>query len=208
MTSGQRRRVRVGFEIVAMGCSAGGLRALQTILGELPQGFPAAVLIAQHRLAEVDSKLAELLQRRCQLVVLEPNDKEPIVSGQVYLAPGGYHMLAEVGFISLSVEPPVSFARPSIDVLFESVADAYGAQAIAVVLTGANDDGAIGARAIQDAGGCVLVEDPTTAESPTLPRAAIKSCKPDAVVPLSAIAGALVRRCKGQVPGSAEPRST
>jgi two-component system chemotaxis response regulator CheB len=201
-------RAGAGFDVVALGCSRGGLRALQTVLGELPAGFPAALLIVQHRTADGDSRLVELLQRRTRLIVSEPNDKDPIDPGHAYIAPAGYHMLAEPGWIALSTEPPVSFARPSIDALFESVADAFGAHAIAVVLTGASEDGASGAAAIHDAGGSVLVEDPTSAESPTLPGAVISRFEPDAIVPLPEIASTLIRWCRPNSSEAAIPRRT
>ena len=102
-------------------------------------------MIVQHRRAEVDGRLLELLNGHSSLPVVEPDDKEPIRPGHVYLAPSNYHLVAERGFFSLSLDPPVLFARPAIDVLFESVADSYGSTGVAVMLTGSNDDGAIGA---------------------------------------------------------------
>jgi two-component system, chemotaxis family, protein-glutamate methylesterase/glutaminase len=195
MTTGSRRRARSEPSVVAMGASTGGLQAFQTILSGLPEGFTATVLLVQHRIAEPDSRLVSLLQKHCLLPVMEPDDKEPIRAGHVYLAPAAYHMLVDGDSVALSTDPPVWFARPSIDVLFEAVADAYGPRAIAVALTGANSDGARGAVAIQNAGGRVLVEDPSSAVSPELPRAALGHLKPDAVLPLAEIAPALLRWC-------------
>ena len=108
--------------------------------------------MVQHRRPEVDSRLLELLKGHSPLPVIEPEDKEPILPGHVYLAPPNYHLIVERGFFSLSLDPPVLFARPAIDILFESVADSYGAAGIAVMLTGSNDDGARGAKALKDAG--------------------------------------------------------
>jgi two-component system, chemotaxis family, protein-glutamate methylesterase/glutaminase len=206
LTGRARRTVRREVEVVAMGASTGGLVAFQTILSALPEQFPAAVLLVQHRMAEAESRLVELLQKHCRLPVVEPDDKDPIVAGSVYLAPAGYHMLVEQGWIALSTDPPVWFARPSIDVLFESVADAYGDRALAVVLTGANADGASGAAAIQNAGGRVLIEDPSGAVSPELPRAALDRLRPDAVMALPDIAPTLLRWCVSSVTRAANPK--
>lgn len=194
--------------VIALGSSRGGLNALRTILAELPEAFPAPLLIAQHRSADGATRLVELLQLHSRLRVVEPDDKDPIAPGHAYVAPADYHMLAEPGWIALSTEPPISFARPSIDALFESVAHSYGSGAVAVVLTSSNHDGVDGALAVRDAGGSVLVEDPASAESPVLPSAVIARLTPNAVVPLSDIAGTLVDWCE---PESAElqiPRRT
>jgi two-component system, chemotaxis family, protein-glutamate methylesterase/glutaminase len=191
-----------------MGASTGGLQAFQTILGALPEKFGAVVLLVQHRIAEPESRLVELLQKHCALPVLEPDDKEPILPGHVYLAPAGYHMLVDRDVIALSTDPPVWFARPSIDVLFEAVADVYGQRAIAVVLTGANSDGARGAAVIQNAGGRVLVQDPDSAVSPELPRAALDRLRPDAVLLLSDIAPTLLRWCTTSMARVATARRT
>lgn len=208
MSSGSRRRVRLQVQVVAIGASTGGLQAFQTILWSLPESFPAALLLVQHRMAEVESRLVELLRKQCRLPVIEPDDKEPILGGSVYLAPAGYHMLAEASAIALSTDPPVSFARPSIDALFESVADAFGDRAVGVVLTGANHDGAAGAKAIKDAGGRVLVQDPKDAVSPELPRAVLGVMRPDGVLPLSAIADQLVEWCMGASSAAKPGRSS
>jgi two-component system chemotaxis response regulator CheB len=136
-----------------------------------------------------------LLQRVGALPISEPEDKTPLEPDHVYLAPSDYHLLVEDGSLALSVDAPVRFARPSIDVLFESVADAYGASAIGVMLTSSNDDGVDGVRAIKRAGGRIVVQDPATAESPIGPRAALASVEADRVVPLEDIAAALVELC-------------
>lgn len=195
MSSGERPSTRLAVDAIAIGASNGGLVALQSILSKLSEELPAAVLIVQHRLAEAESRLVELLGRHSRLPVLEPDDKERILPGRVYLAPAGYHMLAERSTIALSTDPAIWFARPSIDVLFESVADAYGNRAVAVVLTGANQDGALGAEAIKNAGGRVLVEDPESAVSPELPRSVLARFKPDAVRPLAEIPTVLSEWC-------------
>ena len=127
-------RVSEGAVIVALGSSLGGLRALQTILSGLPERLGASVVIVQHRRADPDSHLLSLLARSCRMPVIQPEDKTPLELNHVYLAPGDYHLLVEAGWLALSVDAPVSFARPSIDVLFESVADAYRPAAIGVML--------------------------------------------------------------------------
>jgi two-component system chemotaxis response regulator CheB len=187
--------------VVAIGASLGGLLACRRVLWALPKKFPAAVLIAQHRQAEGEPLLAGLLSSKDGLPVMEPDDKAPLIPGQVYVAPGNYHLLLERGAqsIALSTDPPVRFARPSIDVLFESVAAGVGRRAIAVVLTGASDDGAQGALAVKRAGGRVIVQSPETAESAVAPNATLARLKPDAVLGLDEIP---VLLCKWLMPPS------
>lgn len=189
--------------IVAIGASLGGLTACREVLWRLPRTLPAAVVIAQHRQPESEPILAGLLTVAGGLFVLEPDDKTPIHPGHVYVAPGNYHMLVEQGgfHVALSTDPPVRHARPSIDVLFESVASSVGSRAIGVVLTGASDDGARGAHAIKRAGGRVIVQTPETAESPVAPSAALKHVRPDAVADLEKIAGVL---CSWLLPRDAQ----
>ena len=191
-------------EIVAIGASLGGLRAMQTVLRAIPASFGCTVVIAQHRRAEADSHLRDLLAGVSKLPVTEPEDRTPLERNHVYIAPADYHMLVERGVLSLSIDPPVHHARPSIDVLFESVADAYGAAAVAVVLTNSNEDGARGAAAIKHAGGKVFVQDPDTAESPIGPRAALAATAVDAVLKLDELPLALTRLCR---PKRTSPRS-
>jgi two-component system, chemotaxis family, protein-glutamate methylesterase/glutaminase len=183
------------LEVVAVGASLGGLLALQTLFRGLPKEFVATVVLAQHRRADPGSLLTDLLAKHCAIPVLEPEDKTPLERGRVYVAPSDYHMLVEDGHLALSVDPPVCYARPSIDVLFESVADSYGPAAVGVMLTSSNEDGAAGARAIKRAGGRIIVQDPDTAESPVGPRAVLAATEVDAVLPIEAIATALVRWC-------------
>ncbi len=174
--------------IVAIGASLGGLAAFEAVLRVLPKGFGLPVILVQHRRQETDSRLCELLQRHCALPVCEPEDRAPLEPGRVYLAPAGYHLMVDREVFFLSVDPPVSNARPSIDVLFDSLADAHGDRVVAVVLTGASDDGAEGARAIKRAGGKVFVQNPQTAHAPTAPRSALAQTEVDGVLELPAIA--------------------
>jgi two-component system, chemotaxis family, protein-glutamate methylesterase/glutaminase len=183
-------------EVIAIGASLGGLHAVQAILCRLPATLGSSVVVAQHRRADPDSRLTDLLSRHCLLPISEPEDKTVMLPNNVYFAPGDYHMLVEPGLLALSIDPPVCYARPSIDVLFESVADAYGPAAIGVMLTSSNEDGANGARAIKRAGGRVYVQDPAEAESPIGPLAALARTPVDGVLKIEALAGELIRLCK------------
>lgn len=183
-------------ELVVIGTSLGGLSALRTILQDLPSNFSAAVAIVQHRHHESAHILATYLQQFTPLPVYEVEDKQRILPGQIYLAPADYHLLVEPGHFSLSTDDPVSYARPSIDVLLESAADAYGAHTIGVLLTGANQDGVRGLLALKIQGGTAIVQLPETAESPVLPMAAISTVAVDWVLPLGQIAAHLVQLCQ------------
>lgn len=175
--------------VIGIGASLGGLNACRRLLWALPRGFPAPILLAQHRLAEGEPLLVGLLRREQGLDVLEPDDKAQLLPGTVYVAPSNYHMLVEHGgrSIALSTDSAVRFARPSIDVLFESLAYSVGREAIAIVLTGASDDGARGAEAVKRAGGRVLVQTPQTAESSVAPSASLARFEPDAVLDVDAM---------------------
>ena len=164
--------------MIVIGGSLGGTRVLSSILRALPKTFPHPIAVTLHRSRdnqEEDGGVAELLQKASLLPVREPLDKEPILGGHVYLAPADYHLMVETSGFSLSTDEPVQFARPSIDVLFESAADAFDGETVGVVLTGANQDGAHGAVCIRDRGGLVVVQDPATAESPGMPQSAINA---------------------------------
>lgn len=188
--------------VVCIGASWGGVEAIKQVLIDLPGDLAAAICIVLHR-AEHDERerLAYVLSRNADMKVCEPDDKQPLHAGTAYIAPAGYHLLVEDGHVSLSEDDRVRWARPSIDVLFESAADSRGDEAIAVVLTGANDDGARGARAVHDAGGTVLVQDPDEAERREMPDATIAMTEVDAVLPLGDLAQAIVRHVRGVVAG-------
>lgn len=183
------------FKLIVVGTSLGGLHALEVMLAGLPKNFPLPVAIVQHRDKASDSTLATLLQQCSALPIKEPEDKEAIVPGHVYLAPANYHLLVEPGSFALSTEAPVSYARPSINVLFESAADAYTELVIGVVLTGANDDGAQGLAKIKTRGGLTIVQEPRTAENSIMPEAAIEAAAVNRVLPLAEIAPFLVKLC-------------
>jgi two-component system chemotaxis response regulator CheB len=183
--------------IVVIGASWGGLHALERLLGGLPAGFAAPVVVAQHRQSGAEELLAGLLGARTRLEVAEAEDKDRLVAGRVRLAPAGYHLLVDDGHLALSIDQAVRHSRPSIDVLFDSAARAYRERAVGVVLTGANDDGARGLAALRARGGYAVVQDPDDAEMPDMPRAALLRAGADAVLPLDEIAPALVALVEG-----------
>jgi two-component system chemotaxis response regulator CheB len=173
---------------IVIGASAGGLEALSTILPMLPKEYACPIMVVVHMPPQRDSLLVELLQRKCALRIVEAQDKQELEPGTVYIAPPDYHLLVEQqGSLSLSNEEPVRYSRPSIDVLFETAADAYGDALTGIVLTGANDDGARGLQAICAAGGAALVQDASNAYADAMPRAALKACPQAQVLALQGI---------------------
>ena len=176
------------FGLVAIGASWGGLRAIGTVLEALPASFDLPVVVAQHRSASTDEELLErILARHSELPIVPAIDKEPLCGGHVYVAPPDYHLLVEAGHLALSTEDLVQFARPSIDVLFESAADAYRERTVGVLLTGLNEDGAAGLARIAAVGGFTVVQDPGDAEQPEMPAAAIARGGARRVLPLREI---------------------
>jgi two-component system chemotaxis response regulator CheB len=173
--------------LVVVGTSLGGLRALEAVLTDLEADFPLPIAVVQHRGVEVQDQLTLILQLHCALPVSEANDKEAMNGGHVYIAPPDYHLLIDDGRFALSTEGRVLHARPSIDVLFESAADGYRNRVLALVLTGASSDGTRGAERVRRRGGRVVAQDPTTAEAPEMPRAAIAAGAVDEVLPLAQI---------------------
>lgn len=187
---------RVKFKAVVMGSSAGGMDALTEVLSRLPAGFPLPILVVQHVSPISENYLVKHLDSICKLNVKEADEKEQIKCGTVYFAPPNYHLLVEEdGSLSLSVEQRVNYSRPSIDVLFDSAAIAFGAKLIGVILTGANNDGSNGLLKIKEAGGIAIVQTPSTAYVDSMPLAAIQKADPQFVVPLSQIAGKLIELC-------------
>ena len=180
------------YSVVGIGTSWGGLAAMSRLLGELPADFSLPVVVVQHRSKDSDRLLSELLQDATDLKVSEVEDKEPLMPGTVHIAPANYHVLIDAGYLSLTLEEPVRFSRPSIDVMLSSAADTYGSAAIGVVLTGANEDGARGLSDIVKRGGRALVQDPRTAEIPIMPDAALKAVPSAEVLTLEALAPRLI----------------
>ncbi len=173
---------------IVIGVSAGGFKALHLLLPLFGKDIGIPIMVVQHRGTDDDAWLAASLNKKCSLKVKEAMDKEPVVPGTIYLAPSGYHLLVEKDFsLALSVDEPVCYSRPSIDVLFESAAEAYGLDLIGIVLTGANSDGSDGIIAIKAKGGYTIAQDPATAEVDYMPRAAIKTNAVDTVLALEKI---------------------
>ena len=175
-------------ELVVIGGSAGGVDALIGLLPEVPLGYRSTVVCILHVPADRDSRLAELFDLRAALPVREARDKEQLEPGVIYFAGSGYHLSIERDrCFSLSCEPPVQFARPAIDVLMESAADAYAPAMAGILLTGANHDGADGMCRIRERGGLTVVQDPLEAQASAMPIEAIRRCAPHLVLPLSGI---------------------
>jgi two-component system, chemotaxis family, protein-glutamate methylesterase/glutaminase len=176
------------YDLVCIGASWGGLQAVGRVLTDLPAELDLPIAIAQHRHPDSQAEtLAELLQTKTDRPVLDVEDKMPIASRHVYIAPPNYHLLVERGSFALSVDEHVQYARPSIDVLFETAAHAYGAGVIGIILTGANADGALGLARIKNVGGVAVIQDPLGAARRTMPDAAIAATAADAILPVEAI---------------------
>lgn len=184
------KQSQANYELVAVGASAGGLNAVCQVLKQLPADFSIPIGVVQHRARE-SALLADLLQDCTPLRVMEVEDKQPIEAGNVYIAPPDYHLLIDQGRFALSVEELVLYSRPSIDVFFESAADAFGAAVIGVVLTGANKDGSQGLSRIVAEGGQALIQDPATAEVAAMPTFAIHAVPQARVLTLDRIGEAL-----------------
>lgn len=173
--------------LVVIGASWGGVDALRFLISALTPDFAAPLVVVQHRGDDSDDALAHVLQSDSVVEVREVVDKQPLAAGKVYIAPSGYHVLVDGESLALSTEGPISWARPSIDVLFESAAESYGNRLIAVVLTGAGKDGPQGASAVRRGGGTLVVQDPATAENRTLPDAVLAAVKADRILKLAEI---------------------
>jgi two-component system chemotaxis response regulator CheB len=180
------------YAVVALAASAGGITALSRVLGELPVGFPVPVLVVQHLDPRHETVIAEVLGRRTGLRVKLAEMEELVLPGTIYVAPPDRHLLVDsVGRLMLTSSELVHFVRPSADLLFESVAGAYGARAVACVLSGTGRDGAMGVSAVKARGGTVIVQDPASAEFAGMPEAAVAGCPVDFVLPLDEIGGVI-----------------
>ncbi|MBI2760697.1 MAG: chemotaxis protein CheB [Chloroflexi bacterium] len=183
----------LGYAVVAITASAGGLAALQRVLSSLPVDFPAAIVVVLHMSPNQPGSLAAILGRSTTLPVQQARDGDRLISGRVYAASPDYHLLVHAeGTVSLSHEPRVHYSRPSADVRFASIAHAFGPRAVAVVLTGSGSDGAAGARAVKDQGGAVIAQDEASSEHFSMPRAAIDTGSVDQILPPAQIGPALV----------------
>lgn len=160
--------------IIVMGCSSGGLDAIEKILKDLPSSFPVPIIICQHLAPDSGEYLVQYLMKQTQMPIFEARPDTKICNGHIYVAPGGYHLLIETHHtLSLDVSEKVSYCRPSIDVLFESALSVYKNHILAILLSGANEDGCMGAKHIFNENGLVIVQDPLTAKSAVLPQAII-----------------------------------
>ena len=187
---------RIHYKAVVIGISAGGTKALRQILPKLPGNFPLPIIIIQHMGVQSDGYFIDFLNQRCKLRVVEANEKEKIKPGYIYFPPPNYHLLVEADeTFSLSLEGRVNYARPSIDVLFESAAYVYRTGLIGIIMTGANGDGSLGLKKIQEMGGCVWVQNPETAEVDSMPSAAVQQTHPDEIINLEEIIPLLVKTC-------------
>jgi len=194
-----RKSNRRLFKAVAIGVSTGGVSALKFLLGALPSDFSVPILVATHITPDSDNGLALLLDSYSAIRVKEADEQETLSSGAVYLAPANYHLLVERGgTLALSVDPPVNFARPSVDVLFESAADVYGSALIGIIMTGAGCDGSRGLLQIKNRGGLTIIQEPADAAMDSMPQSALQLQKPDYVVPLKDIPNILMKLIQGQ----------
>jgi len=189
------------YEAIVIGVSSGGMNALRFIFSVLPAGFSIPIIIVQHMSAQSDSEWIKLLNDKSNLAIKEVDEKEKIENGHVYIAPANYHLLIEIDkTFSFTIDERVNFARPSIDVLFESAAEAYKNKLIGVILTGSNNDGAKGIKRIKECGGLAIIQDPETAESAYMPASAIAAClsgrqaiQPDYILSLEKIIELLIK---------------
>jgi len=182
------------YSCIVIGVSSGGMHALTAVLPLLPEGFSIPVIVVQHISPHSDNYITRHLDTISKVRVKEVDEKEPILPGIVYTAPPNYHVLVEEDrTLSLSVEDRINFARPSVDVLFESAADVYGTELVGIILTGANNDGSKGLARIREKGGLTIVQDPESAEVNGMPVAALAAVRPDYVLMLEDIAPLLVR---------------
>jgi two-component system, chemotaxis family, protein-glutamate methylesterase/glutaminase len=186
------------FQFVAVGTSFGGFHALKTVFGGLGNDFPLPIGVVQHRSHEDSAAFAPLLANHTPLPVLEVEDKEPIREGHIYVCPPNYHLFVDGDHFALSIDAPVFYARPSIDVFFESAADSFHEGVVGVLLTGMSKDGAAGLRRIKETGGYVMVQDPSAAAGRIMPKAAIAAVVVDEILPLEEIGPSLRALCVGQ----------
>ena len=178
----------VAYEAIVMGASAGGLNAISRVIADFDECLSLPLLVAKHVGAGDQGGAAEVLNKETSLFVVEAMDKQPIEFGKIYLAPANYHMLVEnKKLVCLNSDERVCHVRPSIDVLFQSAANVFGDKLIAIILTGANDDGAEGIRAVKEKGGLTIVQSPESAEVAVMPKAAIGTRCVDRVLPLEEI---------------------
>lgn len=184
----------MSYEAIVIGVSSGGMKAMKLLFTLLPKGFKTPIIIVQHMSAHSDSQWIQLLNDTYAIAIKEADEKEKIENGNVYIAPPNYHLLIEKDkTFSLTIDERVNYARPSIDVLFESAAEAYKNKLIGIILTGSNRDGTNGLKRIQEREGLTIVQDPKTAEAASMPTSAIAAMQPDYILSLEEIIKLLIK---------------
>jgi two-component system chemotaxis response regulator CheB len=179
-------------DAIVIGASAGGVEALMALLPALSVAFRIPIFIVLHLPRDQPSLLVQIFLQKCALPVCEAADKEPVRPGTIYFAPPDYHLLIDEGpCLALSADEPVNYSRPSIDVLFESAADVYGARLLGIILTGANEDGAQGLAAVHAAGGVAIVQQPDSAQVKQMVAAALNRNPASQVLDLEGISAVL-----------------
>lgn len=192
------------YEAIVIGASAGGMYALKNLLKPLPEEFSIPIIIVQHVSPSSENYMVEFLNKNSKLNVKEADEKELIKPQTVFIAPPNYHLLIEEDrSLSLSADEKVNYSRPSIDILFYTASDAYGKSLIGIVLTGANDDGARGLFSIRKNGGLAIVQNPSEADTPAMPTAAILEARPDHVLTLKEISSLLIEIHNEQITNQA-----
>jgi len=181
------------YDAIVVGVSSGGLNAMKIMFSLLPADFSIPIIIVQHIGARSENIWIQLFNDKSKLEIKEADEKEKIEKGKIYIAPPNYHLLIEQDkTFSLTVDERVNYSRPSIDVLFETAAEAYQDKLIGVVLTGSNNDGSKGIKRIKECGGLTIVQQPDTAESSYMPESAIATMQPDYILPLEKIIKLLI----------------
>jgi len=184
----------MNYEAIVIGTSSGGMNALKFLFSSLPVDFSIPIIIVQHISPRSDNQWIKLLNINSKLYLKEADEKEKIEHGKVYIAPPNYHLMIERNkTFSLTIDERVNYSRPSIDVLFESAAEAYKNKLIGVILTGSNNDGTNGIKRIQECGGLTIAQDPETAESSYMPASAIAINQPDYILSLEEITALLIK---------------
>jgi len=184
----------MNYEAIVIGVSSGGMNAMKVMFSLLPKDFNTPIIIVQHIGAHSDNQWIKLLNIKSNLCIKEADEKEKIEKGKVYIAPPNYHLLIEKDkTFSLTIDERVNYSRPSIDVLFESAAEAYQNNLIGIILTGSNSDGTNGIKRVQECGGLTIIQDPETAESAYMPKSAIAAIKPDYISSLEGITELLIK---------------
>jgi two-component system, chemotaxis family, protein-glutamate methylesterase/glutaminase len=184
----------MNYEAIVIGVSSGGMNAMKVMFSLLPKEFNTPIIIVQHISSQSENLWIRLLNDKSNLYIKEADEKESIEHGKVYIAPPNYHLLIERDkTFSLTIDERVNYARPSIDVLFESAAEAYKNKLIGVILTGSNNDGTNGLKRIKEYGGLTIVQDPATAESSYMPASAIAVVQMDYILTLENIIKLLIK---------------